>query len=364
MQVQVVFTSQQQAIADAVLERWNWFCGLRHIAVPTTAEDFQEELSSAAEDADNCLVVIVDAQTLTQTKASPRVFWAPLLKRVEDGGARKLGIIAPETVTLPPLLRSARLAPPADAARKAQQWAAEWLGARKGPTELADASFANQLIDAVVDSPAEVAVACPDPAIQVVLGNQIASSLGVYFERTHVIDVGHKARPLRDAVMEQIVPMGRALWVIRRADHFDLAPPAGASIIRLGTSGSISAPADLVAPAAVAPVSRAVELIANIPNAEGEPLPCDTAELEDLLTRLFASNWQLGERLARKAGAFFRLQNRVSEAIWAFETLKWQATIQGNMACLQACDDELYWLKAGGARKHQLKAASQGAFEF
>jgi hypothetical protein len=364
MQIQLVFTTQQQAIADAVLERWSWFHGIGHISVPTTAEDFQQELASAAEDEESSLVVIVDAQTLSQSKASPRVFWAPLLTRVENGGARKLGIIAPDTVALPPLLRTARVATPAEAPRKAQRWAAEWLGARKGASGLTEPDFTDQLIAAVVDAPATICIACPEVAAQAVLARQIAGSLAPWFERTQVIDVGHKAKPLRDAAVEQIIPAGRVLWVIKRADSLDFAAPAGASIVRIGNHGSIAAPADLALPTPLDPISRAVELIASIPNADGDPLPCDTAELEELLTRLFAANWQLGERLARKAGAYFRLANRASEAIWAFETLKWQATIQGNIACLQACDDELYWLKAGGARKHQLKAATQGAFEF
>lgn len=132
----------------------------------------------------------------------------------------------------------------------------------------------------------------------------------------------------------------------------------------VGKSGGIEiAPYGMEEPQ-VDPIAHAVSLIPLIPTVEGISLPFSTCEFERLLPQLFSRHWSLAERLARRAGSFFRINHRVPEAIWVYETLKWQATLQGQTACATDCESELYWLRAGGARKQALAAATQSGFEF
>ncbi|MCX6612723.1 MAG: hypothetical protein NTW74_17970, partial [Acidobacteria bacterium] len=179
------------------------------------------------------------------------------------------------------------------------------------------------------------------------------------FESVEHINASHQAIALRDAAVSVVQPQGRTLWILEGYEGPSLELPPNASMLVLNSSGGIEIPPQPGTPTQIDPIARAAALIPQIPTVEDQPLPFSTYEFEDLLPQLFSRNWLLAERLSRRAGAFFRVNHRVAEAIWLYESLRDHAEAQGHAKCKEDCENELYWLRAAGTRKKQLAQAEQ-----
>lgn len=340
MRLTVVHPANQQAFADRLASLLRPVRDLDVVWVATTSKTFQDDLAEVAEEEDP-LVLALDQTLLQGNSAPPRVLWGPLLERLESQGASSFGIVQLSTLSLPPLLRKARVTA---SAREALRWSLQWRG--NPPDATTSVEISEALLEQIVDRQGVVSV--PDSPLT---AEQFARALAPYFEQVQILHIPHQVKALRDAELARIEPAGRTLWILTGATAE--APP-GASLLAL--KPEIEPLED--------PIARAAELKPQIPTQAGEPLPFSTYELERLLPLLFPRQWGLAESFARRAGAFFRNNHRVNEAIWLYESLKWQAALQGQTQCVEFCESELYWLRAGGVRKQQLGAADQSSFEF
>jgi hypothetical protein len=370
MRLTVLYPEGRQSLADQLSLRLARIRGVDLAWISTSPEDFSTNLSEAAE-SDNPLVLILDATSLETNRLVPRQLWAPLLSRIESGQAASIGLVLLDQFALPPLLRKAKLAESPFTPRSLDAWVIDWLrlenrqkqtgtGLDEGLPEDLKAELLRQLVDAS----AVTQLTCPCIETQIRAANDAARLAWPYFEAVHLLHAPHQVQVLRNAELARIVPSGRCLWIV--TGHYGEPPPLppDSSMLLIGAEAGIDLRPDNISSALIDPVTRAARLIPQIPTIEEQPLPFSTYELEVLLPELMQQDWALAERLCRKAGAFFRLNHRVEEAIWILELLQQNAQLQGSQTCVQYCESELYWLRAGGTRKQQFLAAGQTRFEF
>lgn len=331
--------------------------------ISTEPSTFQDDLEEAAESEDP-LVLILHSSLTEKLKLPPRTLWAPLLAKIEAGGAGFIGVCLLNKVNLPALFKQAKVAEEPHSLRALNQWVLRWLqieyigGASK--TTLDD-GLQEDLFAQLIDQAATSTLSCTCASTRLQIAQDFKQIAAPYFEAVHLIDARHQVLALRDAVVSEIQPQGRALWILNGYEGPPLDRPEAASILILNGSGGTQIPQSADPAPTIDPIARAATLIPQIPTVEDQPLPFSTYELEDLLPQLFTRNWMLAERLARRAGAFFRVNHRVAEAIWLYESLRDQAEIQGHANCRQDCENELYWLRAAGPRKKQFAQAEQAS---
>jgi|GEM_PF-1712542 len=338
---------------------------IRHLDlawVSTEPTSFQEDLAEAAESKDP-LVLMLHSSLIEGFKIPPRLLWAPLLSRIEAGGAGLIGVCLLNSISLPPLFQQAKVAEEPHSLRALNQWVLRWLHVEytSSPSpQLLSPKLRDLLFEQLIDDASTITLSCPCPATRLQVANEFKELAAPFFESVQLINTRHQVIPLRDAALSIVQPHGRNLWILDGYEGPPVDRPSDASILILNSSGGIDIPQQLGTPAQVDPIARAAALIPQIPTVEDQPLPFSTYEFEDLLPILFTHNWLLAERLARRAGAFFRVNHRVEEAIWLYESLRDQSEIQGHATCRLDCENELYWLRAGGSRKKQFSKAEQG----
>jgi hypothetical protein len=370
MRFTVLYPEGRQSLADQLSVRLSRIRGIDPAWISTAPDDFSDNRTESAEGEDP-IVLILDGSSLASNRLVPRVLWAPLLSRIESGQAGSIALILLGNFALPPLLRKAKLAESPFSPRTLDAWVIDWLrletreppigkGLDAGLPEELKANLLRQL----VDESSVTHWSCPCIETQLRAGQDAGRLAWPYFENVQLLHAPHQIEVLRHAELAKIAPAGRCLWIV--TGHQGEAPPlpSGASMLLIGDSEGIRFNPDNVATTPTDLIAKAGSLIPQIPNVEGQRLPFSTFELENLLPELCLRHWPLAERLARKAGAFFRLNHRVEEAIWVFELLLENARLQGSQACAQHCESELFWLRAGGARKQQFLTAGQSRFEF
>lgn len=373
MRLSFLYSEDQDDFAQKALAR---LARLSNVDVATVAighRNLRQELQDSC-DGDGRLVLALSKELPTHQSASAREIWAPLLLRVEAGQAKTFGIVLLDDLMLPPLLQRAPWARGQVGLRAIEAWAIAWSNPNRetgAPSEQLEDGMAHGLLELllerVVDESASLQLSCTCANTRTRFAAEFALRAGQYFETVQILYVPHRVAVLRDSVVAQITPAGRALWILDGYEGPMPERPKDASILILGEAGGIAIPAAkaVAGEKDIAEVlDRSLQLIALIPNVAAIELPFSTFELEELLPRLFEKHWTLAERLARKAGVFFRVNHRVAEAIWLYEELKQQAEQQGKPSCVQDCDNELYWLRAGGNRKLHISEADQGSFEF
>lgn len=338
MRISICYPESREDFASALRTRLGFIRQAEFVWVSLTPADFTAEVEAALEDGDPT-VLCLDSGLITKPT---RETWQPVLERIEAGGAAQLAVLRLDGIKLPALLDRVRQA--AGESRELTRWVMGWIGVEAEPVACSvSADMKERLLRELVDQPGTLQL---DEAFDFAF-------LRPYFEYTAEIELGHESESLRLAALAEVKPMGRALYILRGGEA---EAPAGASLLVLPKVERHWTNEELI--------RRAAEVLTRIPTQEGLAFAVSTRELEALLVRLFATNWALAERLARKAGAFFRLNDRVPEAVWAFETLAGEAAQQGAAACVRHCEEELYWLRAGGERKRQFLTARQTGFEF
>ncbi len=311
--------------------------------IPTSASDFTTNLEELAESGGPSIVILT-AGLLPNKPA--REVWRPVLEQLEEAGTLSLAIHAPEGIALPPLLTKRRAA---NLARAIVQWLAPCAPPPAPPAWWTDALLS------LASQSCTLTAAADGPATHREAARVIALQLRPYFEDVVIVDVPHESEVLRQVELSRITPGKRTLYIVTSNPGPTTPCPPQCSILSISDAGEV----ELDVPPCTATIdaqSQTLKWLANPAFA--------TYELEQALHELFATNWHLAERLARKAGSHFRNENRVPEAIWVFELLKDQATTANLAATIQHCEDELYWLRAGGVRKQQLFEADQTRFSF
>ncbi len=312
---------------------------LRPTLIATEPESFLEDLAGVCDSSEPLLAFL--SRQLIPAGRPPRASYAPLLKRLEAGSPT--AVVALDAVQLPPLLGPHTLA----TQREIEAWAIARLPRQIElmPTDAAvatDPALIEKLFVALVDNAASLELRDSLEA------HRFAALAAPHFEAVQVLDARHQSPALLDAVLSRIQPPGRKLWILNGYTGPKIEAEPHASILTLP---------DAEPAAALDPYA----LLRATPVIEGEPLPFSTHEFERTLPHLFESNWPLAERIARKAGAFFRVNNRVAEAIWIYDLLQ---RASQTPECAAHCESELYWLRAGGERKAALLDASQASFNF
>lgn len=373
MRLTFLYPEEQEEFAQKALKR---LARLSQIDVATVAigsGNLRQELLDNS-DGDEPLVLLLSRDLVAQERGVARELWAPLLRRVEAGASQSFGILLLDDLVLAPLLQRSRWARGSLGLRALESWAISWSGPqneRKATdpqiTHGMDAGLLELMLECLVDESACLKLSCPCARTRTLYASGFAALAGRYFEAVHTLFVPHRVAAFRDEILARIADEGRALWILDGYEGPMPVRPESASILVLGESGGIAIPAiemerDTIDPAGM--VDRSLELIALIPNTAGIELPFSTFEFEEILPQLFEQHWVLAERLARKAGVFFRVNFRVGEALWIYEELQKQAELQGKASCVQDCDNELYWLRAGGNRNLPVSPADQGSFEF
>ncbi len=373
MRITFLYPEDREDFAQKALAR---LARLSEVDVATVAigrGNLPQDLRDACEGGEP-IVLALSSDLISHETGSVRELWAPLLRRVEASGAQNIGIILVDEVVLPPLLLRARRTQAKDSLRALESWAIAWSlpnretsGPVPHPVDGMDEDLLELLLQRLVDESASLKLSCSCACTRTRYAADFALCAEPYFEAVQSLYVPHRVAALRDAVVKQIAAAGRTLWILDGYEGPLPDRPEFASILVLGETGGIAIPAaglEAVAMDMDEVLERSLQLLPLIPNVAGIELPFSTFELEELLPALFENHWILAERLARKAGVFFRVNHRVEEAIWLYEELKRQAEQHGQAACVEDCDNELYWLRAGGNRKVQGLHAEQGSFEF
>ncbi len=353
MRVTVLYPGSHEPYASELKLRLGRIRNLDLSWVSTEPSSFQQDLSEVA-DSEDPLLLVLHSSLIEGSKLPPRLLWGPLLSRIEAGGAGLTGVSLLTSVALPALLKQAKVAEEPNSLRAINQWVLRWLQIEyaSSPSEQSlAADLRESLFEQLIDNASTATISCLCAAARRRIAVEFKQLASPFFEAVHLIDARHQVIPLRDAAVSEIQPQGRALWILDGYEGPTVDRPPDSSILILTSSGIADSPVDSIA--------RAAALISQIPTVEGHPLPFSTYEFEELLPLLFTCNWLLAERLARRAGAFFRVNHRVAEAIWLYESLRNQAEMQGQEKCRQDCENELYWLRAAGTRKKQLSQAVQ-----
>lgn len=361
MRVTVVYPGSHEAYAAETKLRLGRIRNLDLSWVSTEPSTFQQDLSEAT-DSEDPLILILHSSLIEGLKLPARLLWAPLLRRIEAGGAGSIAVCLLNSIALPPLFKQAKVAEEPHALRALNQWVLRWLQIEysSAPSKYGLASDVSESLFAqLIDNASSVTISCPCAYTQLRAAEEFKQLASPFFEAVQLIDTRHQVLPLRDAAVSGIQPQGRTLWILNGYEGPPIDRPEAASILIVNSSGGIEIAPEPASPSPLDPIARAATLIPQIPTVEDQPLPFSTYEFEELLPLLFTSNWLLAERLARRAGAFFRVNHRVEEAIWLYESLRSQAEIQGHANCRQDCENELYWLRAAGTRKKQFSQAEQ-----
>ncbi|WP_031500318.1 hypothetical protein [Bryobacter aggregatus] len=363
--ISLFYSAAQDAAALAIRTRLNRLTDLQVAHIGVTRESFLEDLADACSSGDALIVLL--SQDILPEGGSPREVYAPLLERIESHAPT--AIVTLNSLPLPPLLAKSKRADwatsPVAALRQIEAWSIAWrprlpepeIARPQVPVEV-DAGLLEALFARLIDNTENFAVSHPSPAVRTQFGQHFATLARPHFEAVHWVEAPHQVAALRDGALKAIVPGGRALWIVNGYDGDPILPPAQSSILSLRTHGAVGLP-DLEIEE-TAPLDPYAMLRAT-PSHEGETLPFCTFEFERSLPELFQVHWSLGERVARKAGSFFRVNHRVAEAIWLYELLLAEASARGHAQCVADCENELYWLRAGGERKVQLMQASQAS---
>lgn len=373
MRLTFLYPEEQEDFAQKALKRLARLSQIDVAIVAIGSGNLRQELLDNS-DGDEPLVLLLSRDLVAQERGSARVLWAPLLGRVEAGASQSIGILLLDDLVLPPLLQRSRWARGLLGLRELESWAISWSlpenernGADSQIIHDLDAGLLELMLECLVDESALLKLSCPCASTRTIYAAGFAALAGRYFEAIHNLFVPHRVAALRDEIVARISGEGRVLWILDGYEGPVPVRPESASILVLGASGGIAIPAIDMQPVEVdlaGVVDRSLELIALIPNTAGIELPFSTFEFEEVLPQLFGQHWVLAERLARKAGVFFRVNFRVGEALWLYEELRNQAELQGKANCVQDCDNELYWLRAGGNRKLPVSPSDQGSFEF
>ena len=373
MRLSFLYPENQENFAQQAIARLGRLSNVDVSIVAIAHANLRQELQDSC-DGDELLVLALSKELLAQQSASARELWAPLLLRVETGRAKTFGIILLDDLVLPPLLQRALWAHEHFALRALEAWVIAWsiphpetAGTQAQLEDNLDEGLHELLLRCLVDESASLLLSCTCANTRTRCATEFALRAGQYFEAVKILYVPHRVAVLRDGVMAQIAPAGRTLWILNGYEGPLPERPEDASILILGATGGIVIPATAaqgVEKSMSGVLGRALQLIALIPNVAGVELPFSTFELEELLPWLYENHWILAERLARKAGVFFRVNRRAAEAIWLYEELKQQAEQQGKASCVVDCDNELYWLRAGGSRKLLVCGTAQGSLDF
>ncbi|MBM3759915.1 MAG: hypothetical protein FJW36_06670 [Acidobacteria bacterium] len=341
MRLTVVYPSSSEALASLLRTTLSRIAALDLTWIGTDASSYLEDLKEATED-DGALLLVLSNQ-LIDAKLPPRLAFKPLLEKIEREETSRIGLIELDSVQLPRLLEKYPITAHDQATRSANNWALHWLGhsvAIKQP--LCDT------LAPLVDHSTIVQV-------EALSTSDCLEQLQPYFESIEILEAHQQAEPLIQAQLNRIQPQGRILYIVEGYPAPLPSVPKDASILHLP---------HITAPPVADVTTHAAKLIPQIPNVEGQPLPFSTYHLEHSLPILFEQNWPLAERLARRAGSFFRMNHRVLEALWLYETLHRAALASGQTTCAEFAANELDWLRAGGKSKQKLSQATQGSLFF
>lgn len=335
MQLSVVYPESREDFAGSLRQCLQWHTRIQITWISTTSESFTEDLDQPGD-----LILCLDAALLAPLRRPAREIWAPLLEFAP--GSRRIALFSWGSVTYPSLL--SRHPQAAATHRNLLSQIGLWLHSLPAAPPLPE------LLNPLIDNPTLIEIDGDDT-----LAASLAEAALPWFESVRQLPAHQRAQPLLEAVLAEIIPDGRTLYILTGYSGPLPSLPSGASLLR------IFAPAP--APPANA-MQHALQLIPLIPTHPGQPLPFSTFEFEQLLPSLFSTNWAIAERLAQRAGAFFRLNHRVAEALWLYRLFGDAARRHGQPARAADCDSEISWLEAGGARKQQFLHASQSAFDF
>ncbi len=344
MHFSLFYPAGEEQAAGQIRARLSRISSLQLTSIEATRESYSEDLDDACS-SDGPLILLLSPDLIPKGQPA-RVTYSPLLKRIESHAPT--AILTQADIQLPPLIAKQLLAPWSPAAlRPIEAWALARLPHQLDllapiPPTPQDPQLIESLFVQLIDSASTVELPRPLDA------HQFAALARPHFEAIHNLDAHHQSTVLRDAVLALIQPAGRVLWILNGYTGPTIEAPLNASILIL-PNAELAAALDPYA------------LLRETPNKEGEPLPFSTHEFERTLPALFESNWHLAESIARKAGSFFRLNNRVAEAIWLYELLRHASQTK---QCTALCEYELSWLHAGGERKALLLDASQSSFNF
>ncbi|MFO0283342.1 MAG: hypothetical protein ACK532_15645 [Acidobacteriota bacterium] len=335
MQVSILYPQSREDFAVALRRHLHWHQSLEITWIATTPESFTEDCDQPGD-----LLLCLDAALLAPLNRPPREIWSPLLEQIHT--SRRAAFFTWDELKLPTLLQRYPQSPAT--VRALRLCLGLWQHSLTAAPPLPS------LLDPTIDSPGDF-----DIEVDLSLAPALSAAAQPWFEQVTVLEAHHSVEALLTAVLSNIVPAGRCLYLGTGYSGPLDSPPAGASLIRI----RCAAPAPPANPAA-----RALELIPLIPAHPDLPLPFSTFEFEQLLPGLFHTHWPIAERLAQRAGAFFRFNHRVPEAIWLYGLFAAAARHMGHTGRALDCDSELSWLEAGGVRKQQFLEASQTTFDF
>lgn len=356
MRLTVLYPSARQDAADLLKPALTPVTGLELTWVSTAADSFTADLAEICEDA-NPVVVMLDQALLSEIKGIARTIWGPVLRRIEAGAGSTVGLIRLDAVMLPPLIQKLRIAQKYECRREALRWVMSWLHVQPPslprPTEEHSISLEEILHD-IVDMPGQLLLPVAGRQAQRQVARSLAQQLWPYFEYVDILEAPHESPVLRDAELGRMRTEGRGLTILTGTSPAT-RPQRGSLLVLHGKA---------IPEQPLNSIQLAAQWLPGIPSGTEGELPFATWELELVLLDLFSSNWLLANKLARRTGSYLRDNHRIAEAIWLYEHFLEQATGQRDTAAAQTCENELYWLRAGGARKQQFLAAGQSAFEF
>ena len=335
-------SEEQEALQ--IRARLSRISSLQLTSIEATRESYAEDLDDACS-ADGPLILLLSPDLIPNGQPA-RATYSPLLKRIETRAPTAILTIG--DIHLPPLLAKHLIAPWTPAAlRPIEAWALARLPHQLDllapiPLSLQDPQLIESLMVHLIDDASTYELSHPLDA------DQFAALARSHFEAIHILDAHHQSTTLIGAVIARVQPPGRVLWILNGYTGPSIDVPVHASILIL-PNAELAAPLD------------PWTLLREIPNKEGEPLPFSTHEFERTLPALFESNWPLAERIARKAGSFFKVNNRVAEAIWLYDLLSHASQ---SSECTALCEYELSWLRAGGDHRALLLDARQTSFNF
>ena len=344
MNFALFYPADQEQAALQIRARLSRISSLQLTTIEATPESYAEDLIDACS-ADGPLILLLSPDLIPKGQPA-RATHSPLLKRIETRAPTAILTIG--DIQLPPLLAKHLIAPWTPAAlRPIEAWALARLPHQLDllapiPLSPQDPQLIESLMVQLIDNADTVELSHPLDA------HQFAALAGLHFEAIHIFDAHHQSTVLLRVVIALTQPPGRVLWILNGYTGPTIEAPIHASILIL-PNAEPAAPLD------------PWTLLREIPNKEGEPLPFSTHEFERTLPALFESDWPLAERIARKAGTFFKVNNRVAEAIWLYELL---GHASQSKECTALCEYELSWLRAGGDHKALLLEASQTSFNF
>lgn len=338
------YPADEEQAARQIRARLSRISSLQLTLIAATCESYAEDLDDACS-TDGPLILLLSPDLIPKGQPA-RATYSPLLKRLEAHAPT--AILTQGEIQLPPLLAKQLLATWSPSAlRPIEAWALSRLPHQLDllapiPPAPQDPQLIESLMVQLIDNASTVEHSRPLDA------HQFAALARPHFEAIHILDAHHQSTTLSDAVITLIQPAGRVLWILNGYTGPTIDAPLHASILILP---------DAELAAALDPYS----LLRETPTREGKPLPFSTHEFEQTLPSLFESNWPLAESIAKKAGTFFKVNNRVSEAIWIYDLL---GRASRTKECTAECEYELSWLHAGGKRKSHLLDASQASFNF